>query len=305
MSETGSCIIAPSPEAAARLVSLASLNGMGSTVLVLGGDPEPFGNTGADRVIALSGKTSLMEAYARTAAHVIAREQPKVVLVASSARGQDVAARIAGYLDWGMISDASHLVVGETTVSAERSVYGGRVVRIEETKAPCVVTCAPAAFEPAQGVVTESETVVDGDDDRYLLESREPLVRGAVNLGRADKVVCVGLGVKEREDLRVAQRLADSLGAEIACTRSIAEGRKWLPVDRYIGISGAVIAPRLYLSMGVSGQIQHVFGIRGAGLIVAIDTDENAPIFDAADYGVVGDLYEIVPLLSEAIEAGK
>jgi electron transfer flavoprotein alpha subunit len=110
------------------------------------------------------------------------------------------------------------------------------------------------------------------------------------------------MGMDKAEDMKIAQDLADAIGAVIACTRGIAEERHWLPVEQYIGISGAVIKPKLYISMGVSGQVQHVFGIRDAQIIVAVDTNEKAPVFKAADYGIVGDMYEVIPALTEALK---
>ena len=139
-------------------------------------------------------------------------------------------------------------------------------------------------------------------DTRVSIVETAPIVKEGVDLNKAEKVVCVGMALDKEEDLQIARDLAAVLGAELGCTRSIAEERHWLPVESYIGISGAVIKPRLYISMGVSGQIQHVYGIRDANLIVAIDINEKAPIFKAADYGIVGDLYEVVPLLTEALK---
>jgi electron transfer flavoprotein alpha subunit len=110
------------------------------------------------------------------------------------------------------------------------------------------------------------------------------------------------MGLDKKEDLSMIQELANCLSAEIGCTRGVAEERHWLPVEQYIGISGAVIRPKLYLCLGVSGQVQHVVGVRDAKLIVAVDINEKAPIFRSADYGIVGDMYEVVPLLVQALK---
>ena len=111
------------------------------------------------------------------------------------------------------------------------------------------------------------------------------------------------MGVSTAEDLALAQDLAESLGGEIACTRPVAEDRGWLPVERYIGISGVTVQPDLYLGLGVSGQVQHTIGIRDARVIVGINTNPDATLFGACDYAVVGDLHEIAPLLTSAIRA--
>ena len=123
-----------------------------------------------------------------------------------------------------------------------------------------------------------------------------------VDLSVAKKVVCSGRGVGKKEDLALVNELAQALGAEIACTRPLAEGLDWLPIERYIGISGATIRPDLYLGVGVSGAAQHLIGMSHSRVVVAINKDKNAPIFTNADYGIAGDLYEVVPALIKAIQ---
>ena len=115
-------------------------------------------------------------------------------------------------------------------------------------------------------------------------------------------MVCVGLGVEKEEDMQMIRDLAAVLNAEIGCTRGIAEEKHWLPHEQYIGISGAVIKPQLCLSIGISGQVQHTIGIRDSKVIVAVNNNEKAPIFKTSDYGIVGDLYEVVPLLIEELK---
>jgi electron transfer flavoprotein alpha subunit len=118
-------------------------------------------------------------------------------------------------------------------------------------------------------------------------------------------IVCAGRGIEKKEDLGLVQELADALGGEIGCTRPISEESHWLPEDLCIGISGISVKPDLYIGVGVSGQVQHVTGIRDAKLICAVNKDENAPIFGAADYGMVGDLYDVVPKLIDAVKKIK
>ncbi len=130
---------------------------------------------------------------------------------------------------------------------------------------------------------------------------RTPKVRETVDIREAKIVVCVGRGVEKKEDVKLARDLADALGGEVACSRPIAEELRWLPEEVYLGISGKKVKPDLYVGVGVSGQIQHVTGIRDSKVILAINRDENAPIFEAADYGIVGDLYRAVPILIEEL----
>jgi len=123
-----------------------------------------------------------------------------------------------------------------------------------------------------------------------------------VDLNAARRVIGVGRGVKAKEDLAMVEQLAEAVGAEIACSRPVAEGLNWMGKDRYIGSSGAHISPQLYLAVGISGQLQHMVGVTGAETIVGINTDANAALFTQTDYGLVGDLYQLVPAITSALK---
>ena len=123
-----------------------------------------------------------------------------------------------------------------------------------------------------------------------------------VDLSAAQRVIGVGRGLKAREDLAMIEELAQALQAEIACSRPVAEGLNWMGKDRYIGSSGARIAPQLYVAIGISGQLQHMVGVTGADTIVAINSDPNAAVFSQTDYGLVGDLYQLVPAITAALK---
>ena len=125
-----------------------------------------------------------------------------------------------------------------------------------------------------------------------------------VDLGAAEAVVAVGRGLKAREDLALITDLAAAMGAELACSRPLAEGVDWVAKERYVGISGQHITPRLYLAIGISGQLQHMVGVRGAGVVVAVNKDKDAPVFRQCDYGIVGDLYQVVPALDRGGAGG-
>jgi len=134
---------------------------------------------------------------------------------------------------------------------------------------------------------------------------RRPKPKETVNIKDAPLVVGVGRGFSEASDVKLAEELAQAMGGEVGCSRPIAEDLHWLPEDRYIGISGQVIKPEVYLAAGISGQVQHVYGIRDAKTIVVVDKNENAPIFQVADYYIVGDLKEVLPALTKAAQEAK
>ena len=133
-----------------------------------------------------------------------------------------------------------------------------------------------------------------------VVEQR-PKVRGAINIEEAEVLVCVGRGLKNKDDLALIHTLADKLRGLVGCSRPISHDYHWLTEDQMIGLSGKEVSPRLYLSVGISGQIQHTVGIMNAKTVVAINNDQNAPIFKVADYGIVGDLYQVVPKLIDRI----
>lgn len=286
---------------AAELISFAKQTGKTTIALTFSEEAaNELALKGADKVYLVKADT-LIENYSKATAAFLKEEGAELFMVGATARGRDFAARVAGYLDCGMASDVSSLNFANGSITCERMMYGGAVVRSEVLSGLSVVTVPAGKFEAGSGSC-EITTLELEADTRVCLVERKPIVKEGTDLSLADRVVCVGMGLEKAEDIEMAKQLAAVLGAEIGCTRGIAEERHWLPVERYIGISGVVIKPQLYLSMGVSGQVQHVFGVREAKLIVAIDINEKAPIFRSADYGIVGDMYEIVPLLTAALK---
>jgi electron transfer flavoprotein alpha subunit len=135
-----------------------------------------------------------------------------------------------------------------------------------------------------------------------VISEGKPIGHQGGNIGDADKVCSVGRGLAAQEDLTIIQELAAAMGAEVGCSRPIAEEKQWLPLERFVGISGQEFKGSLYLAIGISGQVQHLAGIHDAKIIAAINSDEKAPIFSYADYGIVGDLYDIVPRLTQILK---
>jgi electron transfer flavoprotein alpha subunit len=228
---------------------------------------------------------------------------PDLILLPATARGKDMAARIAARLDVGLCSSCISLDFdeGSKTLVMERLAYGGAAVqKVICTTRPVMATIVPRTYEPAaaeegrQGQVREltapPPSVVKVIDKK--VKERE-----VKDIAEARVIVCIGRGIEKKEDLALARQLADILDGEIACTRPIAEEYHWLPEELCIGLSGVQVKPDIYLGIGVSGQVQHVTGIRNAKVIAAVNKDDNAPIFKVADFGMIGDLYDVVPKL--------
>jgi electron transfer flavoprotein alpha subunit len=173
--------------------------------------------------------------------------------------------------------------------------------------APYFVTFQSGAFRgdaAAKGSAAVATVDVNVGDIRMAAEEPFQEAKASVDLTKSDIIVAVGRGIKSQENIAVAQALADALGADLAASRPICDA-EWLPIDRQIGSSGQTVAPKVYIALGISGAIQHIVGMKNAATIIAINKDAEAPIFDIADYGIVGDLFEAVPTLVEEIKKAK
>lgn len=263
---------------------------------------------GAVKTIVLKSDCTWPEGYEQAIAETLQAEAASVVLIGGSCRGKLTAAKVAARLEAGLATDASNITLEGNELIVERTIFGGLAVSTEGMAFPALVTIAPRSYDvmapndSLTGEITVKEVTVSPG---VTIGAVEKIQRQGVSISEADRVIGVGRGVGKQEDLALIHALADAWGAEIGCSRPIAEDAKWFPVETYIGISGQKFTGSAYLAVGISGQIQHVSGIRDSKIIVAINSDENAPIFAAADYGIVGSLYDIVPLLTEAIKQAK
>jgi len=266
---------------------------------------EEYISHGADEVMLLPSlpEDQSLDAYIPVIAEEAQKEDPDIFLLAATMRGKEMAARIATRLNTGLCSDCISLNLDENgkTLEMERLAFGGAAVQkvICPTR-PVMMTIPPRTFEPAEkqdGRKGEIKDLPSTPPSPVKVLERKPKEREAKDIAEASVVVCVGRGIEKEEDIALARELADVLGGEIGCTRPISEEMHWLPEELCIGLSGVHIKPELYIGLGVSGQVQHVTGIRDAKVICAINKDKNAPIFDAADYGITGDLYDVVPAL--------
>jgi len=275
-------------------------------------DAEKLISFGADKVYWLGeiDPARMYEDYTETIAALLQAHQPDLLMIGTTKRCKLIAGRLAAKLGISVLNDVMEFSAQDDGLQTKKRVYGGAAIRTEKTLAKTsIATVGLGVFEKTepdanrQGEIETVEFRVPG----LKIKRREKKAKEgeSVNLAAAKRVVVVGRGIAKQEDLKMIEELAGLLGAEIGCTRPIAEGVNWLPRERYIGVSGVMFKPDLYIGIGVSGQIQHMVGCNQARTIVAINKDKAAPIFGQADYGLVGDLYKVVPQLIEKIKASK
>jgi electron transfer flavoprotein alpha subunit len=255
------------------------------------------------------------DAYSTALQQLIQQEQPSYVVFPHTYQVRDFAPALAARLSEVLIGDVVGIGAAAAGENAgpvfARQLMQGRLTGSyrHQGDGPCFLSVQAGAFRGDSVAVEESEVVSFTptiDPAQIRTKPGEPF-RGStqtVDLGSAQLIVSVGRGIKEAENLPIVQELATALGAELAASRPICDNG-WLPMERQVGSSGQTVAPKLYLAVGISGAIQHLVGMKGSQCIVAINKDPDAPIFEVADYGIVGDLFEVVPALTEAIKAAK
>jgi electron transfer flavoprotein alpha subunit len=251
------------------------------------------------------------DAYTAALRQLVAKSAPAVVLFPHTYQVRDFLPKLATALDRVAISDVvSHRVEGGQ-LTLVRQLFQGKVnsdVRWA-SEAPNFASIQAGTYRADQ--VAEGSAKVEsfaaqlaaGEIRTKPLELFRESAR-AVDLSAAEIIVSVGRGIKEAENIPLVQKLADALGAELAASRPICDAG-WLPMERQVGSSGQTVAPKMYVAVGISGAIQHLVGMKGSRTVVAINKDANAPIFEIADYGIVGDLFEVIPPFIEAVQKSK
>ena len=254
------------------------------------------------------------DGYCVALSQVISSAKPDLVLFPHTYQVRDFAPKLAALLGRGMIGDCIGYRNEDGKLIFVRQMFQGKTAADVTFQGPApwfasfqagafradLVTAHPTGKAPVNSVT------VDLKPERIRTKPLDLFkeAKSAVDLTQAPLIVAIGRGIKAPENIPQAEALAKALGAEIAASRPICD-EGWLPMERQIGSSGQTVAPKLYLALGISGAIQHVVGMKGARTIVAINKDQNAPIFEIADYGVVGDIFEIMPALTEALEKVK
>ncbi len=249
------------------------------------------------------------DGYALTLRQIVEQVQPSLVLMAHTYQVRDFAPKLAAVLQRALISDCIGHKIEDDAPVFTRQIFQGKLVAdvVPVGEAPHFVSFQLGSFRGDECEAGTAEIIslqVSPAQIRQHPEARFQEAKAAVDLSQAPIIVSVGRGIKEQKNIEIVQKLAKAMGGEIAASRPICDN-DWLPMDRQVGSSGQTVAPKLYLAIGISGAIQHLVGMKGSRTIVAINKDKDAPIFEIADYGIVGDLFEIVPALTAEIEKQK
>lgn len=250
------------------------------------------------------------DAYADALEKVVRATDPQYVIMSHTYLARDFAPKVAARFRKGLIGDCIRMSADGSKATFTRRIFLGKLDAdvVADGQAPTFVTFQSGAFRGDQAVKGSGAPVetmeVEIGEVRMKPEAPFQEAKQAVDLSKADIIVAVGRGIKSKDNLALAEKLAEALGGDLAASRPICDA-EWLPIDRQIGSSGQTVAPKLYVAIGISGAIQHLVGMKNSQTIVAINKDPEAPIFDIADYGIVGDLFEAVPVLTEEIRKLK
>ena len=316
----GGKVTRPTWEALAAAQKLAGDLGAGVSAVVVGHDVASLAAevaaTDIQEVLAVD-SLALAEytpdGYTLALRAVIEQQKPRFVVFSHTYLVRDFAPKLAASLDRGLVSDCLGYRIEDGRTVFVRQVFQGKYSADVEFAGdpPYFVSFQAAAFRedsvrrgasPAKVTAVAANPPADAIRQKPGERFRE--AKQAVDLTQAEIIVAVGRGIKGEENIELARKLAEALGAELGASRPICDSG-WLPMDRQIGSSGQTVAPKLYVALGISGAIQHMVGMKGSRTVVAVNKDKEAPIFETATYGIVGDLFEVVPPLTEEIKKVK
>lgn len=265
----------------------------------------------ADRVLVIAHpalESYTPEAHGAALLEVVRRRNPQVVLLGYTTIGLDLAPALALHTNLPLVGYCRKCAIAGDTLEAESLIYGGKLAAATRSPLPAVVAITPGSYPEAEARPAAAASI-ETLEPPALGAPRMTFVRGtapdpnAVDITKAGKILCVGRGIGDRDSVALAEQVAVLLGAEVAGSRPIIDNG-WLPKERQVGKSGRKVAPKLYFAVGVSGAPEHLEGMRGAELIVAINTDARAPIFEVAHFGATCDLFELLPALEERLKSG-
>jgi electron transfer flavoprotein alpha subunit len=279
-------------------------------------DLEELTERGADEVIAVEAaelEHFLVEPYSACMLKLIKQRRPEIIIAGATSTGRTLMPYVAAKAHLGLTADCTELDIEKETnnLLQTRPAIGGNIMAIIKTPKfrPQMSTVRPRSTKPAPRQQARSGEIIRLAASKEELNSRIARMGFTANeekrpLGEADTVVVVGRGIKKAENIPIVRELADSLGAALGATRDVVD-RGWLSYPHQVGLSGQTISPKLYIGIGVSGSIQHLAGMQTAETIVAVNNDSDAPIFKVADFGIMGDLFEVVPVLTAHIRQEK
>ncbi len=307
-------------EALAAGQQIGSSLGVAVTAAVVGGDTESLAAelAATDLAGVVRVEHELLADYTPDGFSVALRQliessRPRWVLFPHTYQVRDFAPKLAASLDRPLVSDVIEPRAEEGELVLVRQVFQGKFHTAVSVTGdpPYFASLQSGAFRGDQvrasadlAPIEQVRVVIEASQIRTKTEEPFREAKTEVDLSGAEIIVSVGRGIRDAEHIELARKLAEALGAELGASRPICDSG-WLPLERQVGSSGQTVSPKLYLAIGISGAIQHVVGMKGSQTIVAINKDETAPIFEMADYGIVGDLFEIVPALTDAVLESK
>ncbi len=249
------------------------------------------------------------DGYADAWASVIKSLNPQYIVMSHTYQVRDFAPKVAARLGREVVGDCIRYRVEGGKLVLTRRIFLGKLDADVTVggEAPYFITFQSGAFRgdnAAKGSATVEVMDVSVGEIRMTPEAPFQEAKATVDLTKSEIIVAVGRGIKSQENIALAQQLADVLGADLAASRPICDS-EWLGIDRQIGSSGQTVAPKVYIALGISGAIQHIVGMKNSGTIIAVNKDAEAPIFDIADYGIVGDLFDAVPVMIEEVKKAK
>ena len=292
---------------------LADQSGNELLAVVIGKDIDKYAAeiaNWADKVLVVKeGKLegSLAEPYQKILSLIIKERKPRLVLIGHSSFGMDLAPALAIGVGYPLAADCTDISIENGNVRVRRAIYNGKVEAVYSF-APCgtvMVTGRPGQFPIEQGQrkgnIEEIDSPLKEEIDYKKFECYvEPAETGEVDITKSNILVSVGRGIKDKENIAMAEELAKVLGGDVACSRPVSDN-KWLSNAHHVGLSGKTVKPKLYLALGISGAFQHTVGIKESETIIAVNKDPKAPIFAVADYGIIDDIFKVVPALTQRI----